>query len=81
MMVCYVACYVTKNMNKKYTRKATRVGKRSIAVVIPAELVDELGIREHQKLTLQRSGKKIIIEDWKNNIQLRKKLNLDLILD
>jgi len=52
-------------MNKKYTRKATRVGKRSIAVVIPAELVEELGIRERQKLTLRRSGKKIIIEDWK----------------
>jgi antitoxin component of MazEF toxin-antitoxin module len=52
-------------MSTKYTRKATRVGKRSLAVVIPAELVKELGIRERQKLTLRRSGKKIIIEDWK----------------
>ncbi len=51
-------------MSTKYTRKATRVGKRSLAVVIPAELVKELGIRERQKLTLRRSGKKIIIEDW-----------------
>ena len=52
-------------MSTKYTRKATRVGKRSLAVVIPAELVKELGIRERQKLTLRRSSKKIIIEDWK----------------
>tara|TARA_B100000745_G_scaffold294542_1_gene237623 strand:+ start:1456 stop:1614 length:159 start_codon:yes stop_codon:yes gene_type:complete len=50
---------------KKYIRKATRVGKRSIAVVIPADIVDELSIREKQKLTLRRSGGKIIIEDWK----------------
>ena len=50
---------------EKYIRKATRVGRRSIAVVIPADLVDELGIRERQKLTVRRSGQKIIIEDWK----------------
>jgi len=49
----------------KYVRKVTRVGKRSLCVVIPAELVKELGIRERQKLTLRRSGKKIIVEDWK----------------
>ena len=50
---------------KKYIRKATRVGQRSLAVVIPADIVDELGIRERQKLTLRRSGQKIVIEDWK----------------
>ena len=49
---------------KKYIRKATRVGKRSIAIVIPAEIVDELRIRERQKLTITRQGSKIIIEDW-----------------
>jgi antitoxin component of MazEF toxin-antitoxin module len=49
---------------KKYIRKVTRVGKRSLSVVIPAELVDELKIRERQKLVVKRSGKKIIIEDW-----------------
>jgi bifunctional DNA-binding transcriptional regulator/antitoxin component of YhaV-PrlF toxin-antitoxin module len=30
-------------------------------VVIPAEIVDELGIREKQKLVLRRSGKKIVV--------------------
>tara|TARA_B100000745_G_scaffold263803_1_gene188307 strand:- start:338 stop:493 length:156 start_codon:yes stop_codon:yes gene_type:complete len=49
----------------KHIRKATRVGKRSIAVVIPAEIVDELKIKERQKLTVRRSGSKIIVEDWK----------------
>jgi bifunctional DNA-binding transcriptional regulator/antitoxin component of YhaV-PrlF toxin-antitoxin module len=49
---------------KKYIRKVTRVGRRSLSVVIPAEIVDELGIREKQKLVLRRSGKKIVVEDW-----------------
>ncbi len=50
---------------QKYIRKVTRVGKRSLSVVIPAEIVDELKIKERQKLVVKRSGKKIIIEDWK----------------
>ena len=49
---------------KNYIRKATRVGKRSIAVVIPADIVSELGIRERQKLSITKRGNKIIIEDW-----------------
>ena len=52
---------------KKYIRKVTRVGKRSLSVVIPAEIIKELKIREKQKLVVRRSGKKIIIEDWKKN--------------
>jgi len=50
---------------QKYIRKVTRVGKRSLSVVIPADIARELGIRERQKLTVRRSGKKIIVEDWK----------------
>jgi len=50
---------------KKYIRKATKVGQRSLSVVIPSEIVDELKIRERQNLLIYRSGKKIIIEDWK----------------
>jgi len=49
----------------KFIRKVTRVGKRSLSVVIPAEIVDELKIREKQKVFVRRSGKKIVIEDWK----------------
>lgn len=50
---------------KNYVRKVTRVGERSLSVIIPAEIVDELKIRERQKLTIRRRGKKIIIQDWK----------------
>lgn len=47
------------------TRKVTRVGKRSLSIVIPAEIVEELGIREKQKMTFKVERKKIIISDWK----------------
>ena len=49
----------------KYIRKATRVGKRSISVVISTEIVDELKIKERQKLVVRKTGSKIVIEDWK----------------
>ncbi len=54
-----------KYMIKKYIRKVTRVGKRSLSIVIPAEIVKELGIRERQKLVLRRKGKDIVVGDWK----------------
>jgi bifunctional DNA-binding transcriptional regulator/antitoxin component of YhaV-PrlF toxin-antitoxin module len=50
---------------KKYIRKVTRSGKRSLFINIPAEIVDELKIRERQKLVVKRSGEKIMVEDWK----------------
>lgn len=51
--------------NEKYIRKVTRVGKRSLSINIPAEIVDQLKIREKQKLTIITKGKSIIIKDWK----------------
>jgi antitoxin component of MazEF toxin-antitoxin module len=50
---------------EKYIRKVTRVGQRSLSLVLPADIVKELGIRERQKLVVRRSGQKIVIEDWK----------------
>ncbi len=49
---------------KEYIRKITKVAKRSYAVVIPKELIIELGWRERQKVVLSRRGKKIIVADW-----------------
>ena len=71
IMPCCVACYVTTGggvilqVMEKYIRKVTRVGQRSLSVVIPADIIKELGIHERQKLVVRRSGQKIIIEDWK----------------
>jgi bifunctional DNA-binding transcriptional regulator/antitoxin component of YhaV-PrlF toxin-antitoxin module len=54
-----------KKKNEKLVRKVTRQGKRSLSITIPAEIVDQLGIRERQKLTFKVERKKIIISDWK----------------
>ena len=51
--------------SEKFIRKVTRVGKRSLSIVIPSEIVDELGIRERQKMVFKIERKKIIISDWK----------------
>ena len=51
-------------MTKKYIRKVTRVGKRSLSLVIPADIVGELKIREKQKMIVYRCGRSIIIRDW-----------------
>lgn len=52
-------------MTEKYIRKVTRVGKRSLAIVLPAKIVKEFKIREKQKLTITTNGRSIIIKDWK----------------
>lgn len=53
-------------MKKTYIRKVTRVGKRSLSLVIPAPIVDELKIKEKQKLVVTYDRKTITIKDWKN---------------
>ncbi len=50
---------------EKYIRKVTRAGKRSLSINIPAEIVDQLKIREKQKLTITTKGRSIVIRDWK----------------
>ena len=53
-------------MEKKYVRKATRTGQRSLSVVIPAEIVDELKIKEKQKLTIKKIRGGFEVRDWKD---------------
>lgn len=54
---------VQKAINKDI-RKITRVGKASLSVTLPIEIVKKLGWKERQKVVVHLSGKKIIIEDW-----------------
>lgn len=50
---------------EKLIRKVTRQGKRSLAITIPSKIVDQLGIRERQKMVFKVDRKKIVISDWK----------------
>jgi len=50
--------------NESQIRKLTKLGKKSLCVTIPIEIIREFGWRERQKLVVKKFGKKIVIEDW-----------------
>ncbi|NTW27237.1 MAG: AbrB/MazE/SpoVT family DNA-binding domain-containing protein [Candidatus Moranbacteria bacterium] len=54
---------------KAYTneniRKITKTGSGSYCVIIPKEMIKELNWKERQKVVIKKSGKEIIIKDWK----------------
>ncbi len=54
-----------KKTNETEVRKLTKVGKQSIAVTIPIEIVRELKWREKQKVTVKRVRGGVLIKDWK----------------
>lgn len=53
-----------KELKNKNIRKLTRVGKGSICVTLPIEMVKKLGWKERQKVVVFLRGKKITIKDW-----------------
>ena len=51
---------------KPFTRKLNKVGEYSYSIVIPKILVDELGWREHQKISISlKPRKRLELKDWK----------------
>jgi antitoxin component of MazEF toxin-antitoxin module len=56
----------TSEAGKENIRKIQTTGEDggSYMITLPKELVEELGWREHQKVTVHAYGKKLIIEDW-----------------
>lgn len=52
-----------RKTENKNIRKVFKSGS-SYAVTIPLEIVKKLRIRKGQRVVVDRSGKKIIIEDW-----------------
>lgn len=46
-------------------RKITKIGKTSLAVTLPRELVSELGWKEKQKVIVKRVRGGLLIKDWK----------------
>ena len=52
-------------MKNKEIRKLTRIGKRSIGLTLPIEVVRELGWKERQKVVAKRVRGGIIIRDYR----------------
>lgn len=56
----------TRKLEDKNIRKITRVGKTSLCVTLPIEMVKELGWKEKQKVKASRIRGGIVIRDWKS---------------
>lgn len=54
-----------RKQGQQNIRKLTRLGKKSMAVTLPIDLVEKLGWRERQKVKVIQKGKHLIIRDWK----------------
>jgi len=55
----------TQKMKNKNTRKLIKVGGKSLSVTIPKELVNQLGWKEKQKVTVKKAHGGLLIKDWK----------------
>lgn len=60
-----MVCSWYNRVMKKHVRKIVKNGRESYYINIPKEIARELRWRERQKLTIRRSGVKLVIEDWK----------------
>ncbi|MDI6777735.1 MAG: AbrB/MazE/SpoVT family DNA-binding domain-containing protein [Patescibacteria group bacterium] len=47
-------------------RKITRIGKTSLAVTIPIEIVRSLGWREKQRVKIKRIKGGFVVKDWRS---------------
>lgn len=54
-----------KKSNKTNIRKLTKIGKQSIGLTLPIEMVRELKWRERQKVVVKKVRGGIVVRDWK----------------
>ncbi|MEK7618221.1 MAG: hypothetical protein AAB410_03670 [Patescibacteria group bacterium] len=55
--------------DKKYQdqniRKLTKIGKASLGLTLPKDIITKLHLRERQKVKVSVKGRTIMIRDWK----------------
>lgn len=54
-----------RKLTDKNIRKITKVGRSSLAVTLPVEIVKKLGWREKQKVVVKKINGGVQIKDWK----------------
>lgn len=54
-----------KKSNEKNIRKLAKMGKKSIGLTLPIDVVRELGWREKQKVTVKKVRGGVLIKDWR----------------
>jgi len=53
-----------RKASENSVRKLVRLGKSSLAVTLPKDILSELGWKEKQKVIAQKRGGGIFIKDW-----------------
>jgi antitoxin component of MazEF toxin-antitoxin module len=54
-----------RNYQNQNIRKLTRIGKASLGLTLPKEIIAKLKLRERQRVVVKLKGNKIIITDWR----------------
>ena len=54
-----------RKMEDKNIRKLAKIGKQSIGLTLPIEVVRELKWKEKQKVVVKRVRGGVLIKDWK----------------
>lgn len=54
-----------KNYQNQNIRKLTKIGKASLGLTLPKEIIAKLKLRERQKVKVFLKGRTILIRDWK----------------
>ncbi|MFA6257355.1 MAG: hypothetical protein WCT29_03570 [Candidatus Paceibacterota bacterium] len=55
----------TRKTGQTNIRKITKVGKASLGITLPIDLVRKLKWRDRQKVVVVAKGKTLVIKDWK----------------
>jgi len=55
----------TKKSGEEGVRKLTKIGKKSVGLTLPIEIVRQLGWREKQKVVVKRIKGGMEIRDWR----------------
>jgi antitoxin component of MazEF toxin-antitoxin module len=55
----------TQKLKNRNIRKLTRVGKKSLSVTLPIDLIGQLKWKDKQKVVVKKKGGSLVIRDWK----------------
>jgi antitoxin component of MazEF toxin-antitoxin module len=56
---------MNRKSNDRGVRKLTKMGKTSLGISLPIELIKKFGWRQGQKLTIKKTRGGLVIRDWK----------------
>jgi hypothetical protein len=54
-----------RKSTEKNIRKLAKIGKQSVGLTLPIEMLRDLGWKEKQKVTVKRAHGGVLVKDWK----------------